>query len=119
MADAADAAQGGEALGDITSAPKKAVAEQQEQQAQQQEQAEQGKEEEPAAPTDRAAEQTGAEAEAQASAKEDGVGGATGGTAIIVPYRDLHSEQQRGQHLQRFLEEMPRCVGWPCHGPSG
>lgn len=31
--------------------------------------------------------------------------------AVIVPFRDLHSEQKRGQQLKRFVPEMER---WAC-----
>ncbi|CAM9311977.1 unnamed protein product, partial [Ectocarpus fasciculatus] len=30
--------------------------------------------------------------------------------AIIVPFRDLHVEQKRSEHLKRFVPEMSRCV---------
>ena len=30
--------------------------------------------------------------------------------AIIVPFRDLHVEQKRAEHLKRFIPEMARCV---------
>ena len=33
-----------------------------------------------------------------------------GGTAIIVPFRDLHPEQNRAAHLQAFIDRVPRCV---------
>ncbi len=63
------------------------------------------------------------EAAAEPATKEDKEGpaqgapkAAGGGTAIIVPYRDLHPEQQRAQHLARFLQEMPRLMqGHPFH----
>eukprot|EP00624_Nannochloropsis_granulata_P000494 evm.model.NODE_11899_length_10434_cov_23.175005.5 len=43
-----------------------------------------------------------------------------GGKAIIiVPYRDLHPEQQRAQHLQRFLTELPRLLTAHIKGERG
>jgi hypothetical protein len=29
------------------------------------------------------------------------------GAAIIVPYRDLHAEQQRAAHLEEFIRRVP------------
>jgi len=31
-----------------------------------------------------------------------------GGTAIVVPFRDLHPEQNRAHHLQTFINRIPK-----------
>lgn len=45
-----------------------------------------------------------------------------GGTAIIVPFRDIHPEQKRDAHLKEFIDRIPRYLSdvfqksQACHG---
>lgn len=51
------------------------------------------------------------EKRAKNEVSEEKVGVARGRVAILVPYRDLHPEQQREAHLQRFYPFMTRyCI---------